>query len=29
VKQTLEQFDLNLAFDARTKDELSRWLESR
>jgi hypothetical protein len=29
VKQTLEQFDLNLSFDARTKDELSRWLESR
>ncbi len=28
VKQTLEQFDLNLAFDARTKDELSRWLGS-
>jgi puromycin-sensitive aminopeptidase len=25
VKQTLEQFDLNLAFDARTKDELAGW----
>jgi hypothetical protein len=26
VKQTLEQFDLNLAFDERAKRELARWL---
>jgi len=27
VKQTLEQFDLNLAFDERAKSEIARWLE--
>ena len=27
VKQTLEQFDLNLAFDERVKGELGRWIE--
>jgi hypothetical protein len=26
VKQTLEQFDLNLAFDERSKAALGRWL---
>ncbi len=26
VRQTLEQFDLNLAFDARVKAELARWI---
>jgi puromycin-sensitive aminopeptidase len=26
IKQTLEQFDLNLAFDERAKGELARWL---
>jgi puromycin-sensitive aminopeptidase len=29
VKQTLEQFDLNLAFDERAKSALARWLEAR
>jgi len=29
VKQTLEQFDLNLAFDERAKSEIARWLETR
>jgi len=27
VKQTLEQFDLNLAFDERVKSELAGWIE--
>ena len=26
MKQTLEQFDLNLAFDERVKRELGRWI---
>lgn len=26
VRQTLEQFDLNLAFDDRVKSELMRWI---
>ena len=29
VKQTLEQFDLNLAFDERAKSQLERWLDGR
>jgi hypothetical protein len=29
VKQTLEQFDLNLAFDERAKRDLARWLERK
>ena len=29
VKQTLEQFDLNLAFDERAKSPIARWLEAR
>ncbi len=29
LKQTLEQFDLNLAFDARVRGELGGWIQAR
>ena len=29
VKQTLEQFDLNLGFDERARSQLERWLDGR
>jgi puromycin-sensitive aminopeptidase len=29
VRQTLEQFDLNLAFDERVKSELARWIRAQ